>query len=404
MWKKIILLISTSVALVASLPASNAKPIHLQLQNTKQSSSFEKRSLSRKEISLINDLDLGEVAVKLQIGTPAQEFLLLFDTGSADTWVPSQQCTSKTGCPDFLKHYDSMASSSYRAIDNDKLSITYGIGSADGHYFEDVVSFGGDYTNKKQILASVDKAVGSISHQDESSDVDHVFLDGIFGAGLPGGTVRALQGGEEYDPLIVALYKSKTIPNPVFSVYIAQDDAEGSVILGDVHPGYNFIYTAALGARWSAHVTEFQLQTSKNTTNFKFNQKTPFGIDTGSNFMYLPAPLATSLAKSITQQEKLIQEKSGVYIMDCQLQDSVDFVKIFFPSSDFPGKSIYITIPVKELVSKREDDGQCLSLFLPSSDKFILGNMFLRHFVTVFDFGGKAPRIGFAPVKHLESS
>ncbi|KAI8636893.1 aspartic peptidase domain-containing protein [Parasitella parasitica] len=346
------------------------------------------------EIPLINDLDLGEVAVKVQIGTPAQEFLLLFDTGSSDTWVPSQQCTTKTGCPDFLKHYDSKASSSYRALDNDKLSIAYGIGSADGHYFEDVVSFGGDYTNKKQILASVDEAVGSISHQDKSSDVDHVFLDGIFGAGLPGGTVRALQGGEEYDPLIVALYKSKTIPNPVFSVYIAQDDAEGNVILGDVHPGYDFIYTPAIGARWSAQITEFQLQASKNTTNFKFSQKTLFGIDTGSNFMYLPVPLATGLAK----------KKSGVYVVDCQLQDSLDFVNIFFPSSDFPGKSIYISIPVKELVSKREEDGQCLLLFIPSSDKFILGNMFLRHFITVFDFGGKAPRIGFAPVKHQVNS
>lgn len=394
----LLLLISASVTVVSSLPTSAPKSIHLPLKNTKHST-FGKRSLlASNKIPLINDLDLCEMAVKVQIGTPAQEFFLLFDTGSADTWIPSQQCTTETGCPDFLHHYDTKASSSYHELDNDTLSITYGIGSADGHYFEDIVSLGGEYTNIKQTLATIDKAAGPISYQNQSSDVDNVFLDGIFGAGLPAGTVRYLQGGEIYDPLIVALYKSKIIPNPVFSVSIAQDAAEGSVILGDVHQGYDYLYTPALGPRWSAYITEFQFQTANETKNFQFNQRTPFGIDTGSNFMYLPVPLAASLAKSITQNATLNQEKTGIYVVDCQFQDSQDLVKILFPSSQDSNKSIYITIPVKELISKRESDGQCLLLFLPSNDKFILGNMLLRHFITVYDFGGTVPRIGFAPV------
>ncbi|OAD00993.1 hypothetical protein MUCCIDRAFT_120412, partial [Mucor lusitanicus CBS 277.49] len=344
------------------------------------------------------DLDLSEVAVKVQIGTPAQEFMLLFDTGSADTWVPSLQCTTKTGCPDFLHHYDTDASTSHQKIENDTLSITYGIGSAEGHYFQDIVSLGGQYINQQQTLAMIDKAVGPISQQNQSTDVDQVFLDGIFGAGLPAGTVRYMQGGDFYDPLIVALYKSKVIPNPVFSVSIAQDDAEGSVILGDTHPGYIYIYTDAVGPRWSAHVTDFEFQTANETKNFQFNQKTPFGIDTGSNFMYLPEPLARDLAKSITQNSTVNQEESGIYVVDCQFQESRDLVKIYFPSSDLPGKRIFISLPVKELISKRESDGQCLLLFLPSNDKFILGNMLLRHFITVYDFGGSVPRIGFSPV------
>ncbi|CAO3635077.1 unnamed protein product [Mucor fragilis] len=400
--KTILLLITASIATVSSLPTTAPKSIHLPLQNTRHSS-FGKRSLltgNSNEIPLINDLDLCEVAVKVQIGTPAQEFTLLFDTGSADTWIPSQQCTANTGCPDFLHHYDTDASASYRKIDNDTLSITYGIGSAEGHYFQDVMSLGGRYINQQQILAMIDKAVGPISQQNQSTDVDQVFLDGILGAGLPAGTVRSLQGGDMYDPLIVALYKSKTIPNPVFSVSIAQDDAEGSVILGDTHPGYNYIYTAAIGPRWSAHVTDFEFQTANETKNFQFNQKTPFGIDTGSNFMYLPEPLARDLAKSISQNDTLTQEKSGIYVVDCQFQDSRDLIKIYFPSSDQQGKRIFISVPVKELISKRESDGQCLLLFLPSNDKFILGNMLLRHFITVYDFGGSVPRIGFSPVNN----
>ncbi|KAL9551235.1 hypothetical protein MBANPS3_004366 [Mucor bainieri] len=390
--KATLLFLTASVATVSSLPTTVPTSIYLPLHRTRHSS-FEKRSLltgNSNEIPLINDLDLCEVAVKVQIGTPAQEFMLLFDTGSADTWIPSQQCTSKTGCPDFLHHYDIDASTSHQKINNDTLSITYGIGSAEGHYFQDIVSLGGQFINQQQTLAMIDKAVGPISQQNQSTDVDHVFLDGIFGAGLPAGTVRYLQGGDIYDPLIVALYKSKVIPNPVFSVSIAQDDAEGSVILGDTHPGYSYIYTAAVGPRWSAHVTDFEFQTANETKNFQFSQKTPFGIDTGSNFMYLPEPLAQDLAKSITRNNTLNQEKSSIYLVDCQFQESKDLVKIYFPSSDHEGKRIFISIPVKELISKRESDGQCLLLFLPSNDKFIL----------VYDFGGSVPRIGFSPVNN----
>ncbi|KAK4517561.1 uncharacterized protein ATC70_000901 [Mucor velutinosus] len=397
-----LLLITASIATVTSLPTTVPTAIHLPLRHTRHSS-FGKRSLltgNSNEIPLINDLDLCEVAVKVQIGTPAQEFVLLFDTGSADTWIPSQQCTTETGCPDFLHHYDTSASTSHQKIENDTLSITYGIGSAEGHYFQDIVSLGDQYINRQQTLAMIDKAVGPISQQNQSTDVDHVFLDGIFGAGLPAGTVSYLHGGDMYDPLIVALYKSKTIPNPVFSVSIAQDDTEGSVILGDTHPGYSYIYTAAVGSRWSAYITDFEFQTANETKNFQFNQKTPFGIDTGSNFMYLPGSLAQDLAKSITQNSTLSQEKSGIYVVDCQFQDSQDLVKIYFPSSDYEGKRIFISIPVKELISKRESDGKCLLLFLPSDDKFILGNMLLRHFITVYDFGGSAPRIGFSPVNN----
>lgn len=400
--KVVLLLISASIATVSSLPTTVPTSIHLPLHHTRRSP-FGKRSLltsNDNEIPLINDLDLCEVAVKVQIGTPAQEFMLLFDTGSADTWIPSQQCTTKTGCPEFLHHYTTDASTSYQKLDNDTMSITYGIGSAEGHYFQDTVSLGGQYINTRQTLAMIDKAVGPISQQNQSSDVDRVFLDGIFGAGLPEGTVRYLQGGDVYDPLIVALYKSKKISNPVFSVSIAQDDAEGSVILGDTHPGYHYIYTEAVGPRWSAHVTDFQFQTANETKNFQFNQKTPFGIDTGSNFMYLPVQLAQDLTKSITGNSTLNQEKSGIYIADCRFQNSQDLVKIYFPSSDQPGKRIFISIPVKELISKRESDGQCLLLFLPSNDKFILGNMLLRHFITVYDFGGSVPRIGFSPVNN----
>lgn len=44
------------------------------------------------------DMAMTEFAIPISIGTPAREFLLLFDTGSADTWVVGPSCTNATTC------------------------------------------------------------------------------------------------------------------------------------------------------------------------------------------------------------------------------------------------------------------------------------------------------------------
>ena len=44
------------------------------------------------------DMAMTEFAIPISIGTPAREFLLLFDTGSADTWVTGPSCTNATTC------------------------------------------------------------------------------------------------------------------------------------------------------------------------------------------------------------------------------------------------------------------------------------------------------------------
>ena len=73
----------------------------------------------------------------ISIGTPPQDFLIDFDTGSADLWVPSSQCWY--GCGDFAR-YDSSNSTTY--IPNGKqFSLAYADGSqANGFYSIDTVT------------------------------------------------------------------------------------------------------------------------------------------------------------------------------------------------------------------------------------------------------------------------
>lgn len=381
--------------------------LDLYPSSSSSSSSSSKRSGS---VSLLNDLELYELAVKVSIGTPAQNFLLLFDTGSADTWVPSLQCSSKDGCLSGHQ-YNPSKSSTYHPT-NYAFNITYGTGNARGEYFVDSISVG-DLSLDKQVLATVDKNQGPIAQQGGG---DEYVLDGIFGAGFPAGTIMYQSYKQSYYPFPMALYQAGKIPEPLFSVYIGDSSKtawSGEVVFGGVDQDKlngNFVYSDVvsfqqnngilLGSgsdklahqRWSIWVQGFQAR----NVNFKFAgpHGSPFTVDTGSNFMYLPTKLAQQLAETIAPEAKLVDNQ---FIVDCnRLNDNQDDLKIVFPSSEDKSRSVYISVPISKLVGKRDTDGQCLLFFIPSK-QFILGNMLLRNFVTVFDFGNN--RIGFAPAK-----
>lgn len=75
---------------------------------------------------LTDEDDDGEWAGTITIGTPGQSFLVDFDTGSSDLWVPNYKCTSTT-CRN--KHVYNPASSSTSFAKSGTFSIQYGDGS-----------------------------------------------------------------------------------------------------------------------------------------------------------------------------------------------------------------------------------------------------------------------------------
>merc|ERR1712196_703580 len=90
------------------------------------------------ESIVINDFQNAQYYGEVQVGTPPQTFKVIFDTGSANLWIPN----SKVGLVGLLKHkYDSSKSSTY-IKKGSAFNIRYGSGYVSGIWSEDTFAIG----------------------------------------------------------------------------------------------------------------------------------------------------------------------------------------------------------------------------------------------------------------------
>ena len=90
------------------------------------------------------NLEDFEYLGKVEVGTPPQSFIVVYDTGSSNFWVPSAKCTDVIISPACKtdKKFDSNQSSTFE-VDGRDYFLPYGSGVAAGYLGRDEVGLGG---------------------------------------------------------------------------------------------------------------------------------------------------------------------------------------------------------------------------------------------------------------------
>nr|XP_025967802.1 cathepsin E [Dromaius novaehollandiae] len=332
-------------------------------------------ALSEASEPLINYMDV-EYFGQISIGNPPQNFTVVFDTGSSNLWVPSAYCVSKA-CAAHAR-FQSSQSSTYQAVGT-PFSIQYGTGSLTGIIGSDHVTVEGLTVTNQQFAESI-------------SEPGQVFLeaefDGILGLAYPSLAVDGVT------PVFDNMMAQNLVELPMFSVYMSANPESavgGELLFGGFDPSrfmgtLNWVPVTQQGY-WQILIDNIQVG---GTVAFCAGGCQAI-VDTGTS-------LLTGPSKDIKELQKYIGATpvDGEYAVECNNMNVM-------PNVTFAINGVLYTLnPLAYLLIEKSDGMDiCVSGFQgadippPAGPLWILGDIFIRQFYSVFDRGNN--RVGLAP-------
>ncbi|XP_067387928.1 gastricsin-like isoform X3 [Emydura macquarii macquarii] len=312
---------------------------------------------------------------EISIGTPPQNFLVLFDTGSSNLWVPSVYCQSQACTTHTL--FDPNNSSTYSSS-GQTFSLQYGSGSLTGVFGYDTVTI--------QDISITHQEFG-LSETEPGTNFVYSQFDGILGLGFPaisaGGATTVMQG----------LMQENLISASLFSFYLSSYGTQsgGELVFGGVDSNLysgQLVWTAVTqDAYWQIGIEGF----SVNGQSSGWCSSGCQGIvDTGTSLLTAPQAVFSELMEDIGAQEN----SDGEYVVSCSNISSMPTISFTISGTSFPlSPSAYVL---------QSNGSECVvgisPTYLPSQNGqplWILGDVFLRSYYSVYDVGNN--QMGFAP-------
>ncbi|THH27059.1 hypothetical protein EUX98_g7124 [Antrodiella citrinella] len=323
----------------------------------------------RQSESLTDQEDDTEWTGTISIGSNNQQFVIDFDTGSSDLWVPNaskcKDCTSK--------HTYNSATSKTSKAQSGTFSIGYADGSStSGPIFTDDVTVAGILSTNQYLAAVTDLSAFS----DDP-------LDGILGLAFQ--DISNLNA----PPFFQNAFSEGAVPSGAFAFNLASTGStlylggtDTSLYTGDVeyHDVTNSGFWQATGG--SAVVAGKTVVSDFQTV-----------IDSGTTIMYGPAADVKKFYAAIPGSTEY-DTKNAMYSFPCDAVPDVAF--------NWGGKDWAITADNFNLGTETSGSSQCVGA-LSGQDLglgagvWLLGDSFMKNVYTVFDVSQNA--VGFAELK-----
>jgi len=306
----------------------------------------------------------------MTIGTPPQDFKVIFDTGSGNLIVPSSECTG-AGCKPHHK-YTKASSNTAMAVTNENgessSEITFGTGQISGDFFKDQMCIGESMCFEGNFIAAT---------QESTEPFQEIPFDGIMGLGF-----KDLSMGAGFN-IVDDLQAKGNLPGGQFSFYLT-DGGESEVTFGGYKPEYlasDIVYAPVkVESWWQVGMDDICFN---NVPQKLCDGDCEVAVDTGTSMLAGPSDLVDKLSNKMNVKD------------DCS-----NFNEL--PNLGFQMGNKVLNLKPDDYVDR---DGSSCSFSLmaldvppPKGPVFIFGDPFLRRFVTIFDRAKS--RVGFAVAKN----
>ncbi|SOV18669.1 plasmepsin I [Plasmodium sp. gorilla clade G2] len=344
----------------------------------KESLKFFKTGLTQKSYlgTTSDSVPLNDVANVMyygeaQIGDNKQKFAFIFDTGSANLWVPSAQC-STIGCKT-KNLYDSTKSKTYEK-DGTKVEMNYVSGTVSGFFSKDIVTIGNLSFPYKFIEVT------------DTNGFEPTYtlgqFDGIVGLGWKDLSIGSV------DPVVVELKNQNKIEQAVFSFYLPYDDKhKGYLTIGGVEDRF---YDGQLTFEKLNHDLYWQVDLDLHFGNLTVEKANAI-VDSGTSSITAPTEFLNKFFEGL---DVVKIPFLPLYITTCNNPK--------LPTLEFRSAANVYTLEPEYYLQQIFDFGisLCMVTIIPvdlNKNTFILGDPFMRKYFTVFDYDNHV--VGFAVAK-----
>jgi len=330
-----------------------------------------------KSNQYLTDYEDAQYYGPITVGTPPQQFKVLFDTGSSNLWVPSSKCTN---CNRNRPKYDHTKSSTYTP-NGTAFDIQYVSGTVKGFLSEDVVSVAG--LNAKNITFAEVTAEPGIALQKAK-------FGGVFGMAYQSIAV------DNVTPTFNDLINQGLLAEPAFGFWLA-------AVPSPFGHGGEITFGGVDDSRYTGQLFEVPLKAQKwweIQIDATFMGPTSGGaiagvVDSGTSLLALPKDLAKEFNSQIGCTPNPLAPEECIY-ETCPDYSTLPDMNIQINGRNFTLTGKEYVLEIKTLFASACVSGiMGLDLPPPNPPLIILGDVFMRVYYTKFDFGNNA--VWFAP-------